>query len=136
VIVTDKEKVEEVDVGTAYCKGKPVDVTGVGIRWLSKAGQDEAGNPQYGLRLFSVEPGAEIPTHDHQYSQTIYVMSGKFECWTSDPETGLHTDTKICGPGDVIYVPGLEPHGMRNLGTEEAGTFLCCICSVQGEESL
>ena len=136
MIVTDKDKVENADVTVAYYKGKPVDVTGVGIRWLSKAGTDESGNPQYGLRLFTVDPGAEIPTHDHQYSQTIYVMSGKFECWASDSDTGDRTDVKVCGPGDVIYVPGMEPHGMRNVSTEDSGTFLCCIGTLCGEGSL
>ncbi len=40
------------------------------------------------------------------------------------------------GPGDSIYVPSMEPHGMRNISENEPGTFLCCICNVYDEKTM
>lgn len=40
---------------------------------------------------------------------------------------------KITGPGDYIYVPSMEPHGMKNLGDEPV-TFLCRIGNVYEHE--
>ena len=45
----------------------------------------------------------------------------------------LMVKKKICGPGTSIYIPSLEPHGMKNT-TDEPATFLCCICNVYDEE--
>ena len=120
-----ENKVEE-----AGYKGKMNKVTGITMRWLSKRGHDEMGSPEYGLRFFKAEPKGEIPIHHHFFTQTIYVLTGQFECWSFDIETNELIEKKVCGPGDVIYTPGMEPHGMRNLSDTEEATFLCCICNV------
>ncbi|MBW2618995.1 MAG: cupin domain-containing protein [Deltaproteobacteria bacterium] len=110
-------------------------VTGTTVRWLSKYGDDGSGQPEYGLRFFTVQPGGQIPLHNHSYLQTMYIASGQFECWQFDPETDEMVQKKTAGPGDFIYSPSLEPHGMKNIGSEP-GTLLCCICSVHEEEGL
>jgi len=102
----------------------------VGVRWLSKVGRDAQGAPVYGLRLFTVGPNGEIPTHNHAYEQTMYIISGQFECWDADPKTDEILNKKMCGPGDMVYVPSMEPHGMRNTSAVESGEFLCCICTL------
>ena len=58
-------------------KDKMQPVKGISIRWLSKAGKDKDGKPEYGLRFFTGQPGAEIPIHNHFYAQTMYIMSGQ-----------------------------------------------------------
>ncbi|MBW2058827.1 MAG: cupin domain-containing protein [Deltaproteobacteria bacterium] len=128
--VRNWKDVEEVKVENITYKGELKKVTGVGIRWLSRTGRDEKGEPEYGLRFFTVQPGGEIPIHDHFYVQTMYILSGRFECWRFDPETGEIAEKVICKPGDAIYAPSMEPHGMRNMSETEPGTFLCCICNV------
>jgi len=110
-------------------KGKMLDVIGVSVRWLSKHGDDGHGYPEYGLRLFTVKPGGSIPIHNHFYHQTMYILTGEFECWEFDPETDEQKEARVCGPGTSIQIPSMAPHGMKNLGPEEA-TFLCCICNV------
>ena len=110
-------------------KGKMKDVKGTSVRWLSQYGDDGTGNPEYGLRFFTIEPGGEIPIHNHFYHQTMYILSGLFECWKFDMETEEIVEKRETGPGDFIYIPGMEPHGMRNIG-EEPATFLCCIANV------
>ncbi len=117
-------------------KGKMHDVEGVTVRWLSQTGMDDSGQPEYGLRLFTVQPKGRIPIHNHFYVQTMYILSGKFECWRFDPETDAMAEKWVCGPGDAVYVPSMLPHGMQNLSETEKATFLCCICNVYEEDSV
>ena len=128
------KNIEDVSVERIPYKGDMLAVEGVSIRWLSRAGKDKDGNPEYGLRFFTVQPGGEIPIHNHLYVQTMYILSGQFECWRFDPGTDEIVENVICGPGDSIYVPSMEPHGMRNMSEKEAGTFLCCIGNVHEDK--
>ena len=114
-------------------RGGMNEVIGTSIRWLSQNGDDGHGYPEYGLRFFTIEPGGRIPIHNHFYHQTMYVLSGEFECWSFDPETDKRIETKTCEPGTSIYIPSLEPHGMKNI-SDEPGTFLCCICNVYEDD--
>ena len=43
-------------------------------------------------------------------------------------------DTQVCGPGTSVYIPSMEPHGMKNLSQDEVGRFLCCIANVYEDE--
>ena len=112
-----------------------LDVVGTSVRWLSKHGEDGNGYPEYGLRHFTIKPGGRIPIHNHFYHQTMYILQGTFECWQFDPDTGEIVKEKIVKPGDAVYIPSMEPHGMKNAG-EEPGTFLCCICNVYEDETI
>jgi quercetin dioxygenase-like cupin family protein len=123
------EDIENVMVEGLEYKGKMLPVKGIGIRWLSKCGDDGSGSPAYGLRYFTAEPGGEIPIHTHAYHQTVYILSGVFESWEFDPKTDEIIQKKLCGPGDFIYVPSMVPHGMKNISDAEPGAFLCCICT-------
>jgi quercetin dioxygenase-like cupin family protein len=135
MIAMKSTEVEEIQVGSAPYRGELSEVKGVSVRWLTKVGLDAEGSPAYGLRLFNVEPGGEIPVHNHSYMQTMYILSGQFECWEFDPETDEIIDKQICGPGDMIYVPSMEPHGMRNVSETQPGQFLCCICTLDSAEA-
>lgn len=111
-------------------KGVMRDVVGTSIRWLSSCGDDGTGHPEYGLRFFTIQPGGQIPIHNHFYHQTMYILSGQFECWQFELESEEIIEKAVVGAGDVVYVPGMEPHGMRNMSATEPGTFLCCIANV------
>ncbi|RJR52635.1 MAG: cupin domain-containing protein [Desulfobacteraceae bacterium] len=113
-------------------KGQMMEVKGTSVRWLSKYGDDGHGYPEYGLRLFTIQPGGEIPIHNHFYHQTMYILNGEFECWSFDPGTDEIKERKVCTAGTSIFIPSMEPHGMKNLGNEP-GRFLCCICNVYEE---
>jgi quercetin dioxygenase-like cupin family protein len=110
-------------------KGVQRPVTGTSIRWLSRSGDDGTGYPEYGLRYFTIQPGGEIPIHSHFYHQTMYILSGRFECYQYDLETEAVVETCVTEADDFIYVPSMEPHGMKNVG-EGPATFLCCIANV------
>ncbi len=114
-------------------KGKNRDVIGTSVRWLSKFGDDGSGYPEYGLRYFTIQPGGEIPIHNHFYHQTMYILSGTFECYQYDMETENKVITKVTESGHYIFVPSMEAHGMKNIG-KEPGTFLCCIANVYADK--
>ena len=116
-------------------KGEKLDVSGTSVRWLSKNGDDGHGYPEYGLRFFTIQPGGQIPIHNHFYHQTMYILDGEFECWSFDPDTDKMSRKMICGSGSSIYVPSMEPHGMRNI-TDKPAHFLCCICNVYHDEAV
>jgi len=123
---------EEKRIESFPYKGRSLKVREVGIRWLSQAGPDDS--PEYGLRFFTVGPGGEIPIHNHFYVQTMFILSGRMVVYSYDRETDEQTSEQTVGPHDIIFVPSMEPHGMKNAsGTEEA-TFLCCIANVYEEE--
>jgi quercetin dioxygenase-like cupin family protein len=114
-------------------KGQMMEVKGTSVRWLSKHGDDGHGYPEYGLRFFTIQPGGQIPIHNHFYHQTMYIVTGQFECWSFDPHTDGLIEKRVCGPGSSVYIPSMEPHGMKNIG-DQPGHFLCCICNVYEDE--
>ena len=124
------QSIEGVEVKEVVLSGEARKVNGVMIRWLSRVDVDDDGSRVYGLRHFSVAPGAQIPMHNHVYHQTVYILSGEFECQRGAPESGDVSETRICGCGDVIYSPSMEPHAMINISSTEPATFLCCIATV------
>jgi quercetin dioxygenase-like cupin family protein len=131
VNVHDKK---EQKIETYPYKGKPLQVKNVWIRWLSQAGPD--GAPEYGLRFFTIGPEGEIPIHNHQYYQTMYILSGRLSVTSYDLKTDQKVEEKIMGPDDFVFIPSMEPHSMRNISDREKVTFLCCIANVYEEDSL
>jgi len=127
---------EDVKIEKFPYRGKTYDVRGISVRWLSKHGDDGSGYPEYGLRFFTAQPGGEIPIHNHFYHQTMYILSGAFECCAYDPKSDEVVEKVTCRAGDTIYIPSMEPHGMRNLSDTEPAAFLCCICNVYDREGL
>lgn len=123
---------EEKRIESFPYQGKAYKVHHVGIRWLSQAGPLDS--PEYGLRFFRVGPGGEIPIHNHFYIQTMYMLSGRLTACSHDPATGNKTGERAVGPDDVIFVPSMEPHSMKNESETEEATFLCCIANVYDEE--
>ena len=120
---------EDVDIEKFPFKGTQRDVIGTSIRWLSQCGDDGTGYPEYGLRYFTIKPGGEIPIHNHFYHQTMYILTGKCECYQYDMDSEEKVETCVTGPGDFIYIPSMEPHGMKNIGQDPVN-FLCCIANV------
>ena len=133
MIVKSFKDCEDVKIEEFPFKGKMLPVKGTSIRWLSKCGDDGNGNPEYGLRYFTIQPGGEIPIHAHFYHQTMYFLSGKFECWQFDLETEEVVESRIVSPNEFVYIESMAPHGMKNI-SEEPGAFLCCIANVYDED--
>ena len=131
--VVDSRSCEAKKIEKFPYKGKMHDVIGTTIRWLSSYGDDGHGFPDYGLRFFTIEAGGEIPIHNHYYHQTMYILEGTFECRAFDATTDELVDKKICPAGTSVFIPSMEPHGMKNIGDGPAH-FLCCICNVYDQK--
>jgi quercetin dioxygenase-like cupin family protein len=82
-----REDVTDIKIEKFPYKGKMNEVIGTSVRWLSKHGDDGHGYPEYGLRLFTIQPGGQIPIHNHFYHQTMYILDGEFECWAFDAKS-------------------------------------------------
>ena len=125
----DDKKIE-----TYPYRAKPLEVKNVWIRWLSQAGPE--GAPEYGLRFFTIGPGGQIPIHNHLYYQTMYILSGRVAIFAYDRQSDEVIQEKIMEPHDVVFVPSMEPHSMKNLSHSGNVTFLCCIANPCEEEML
>jgi quercetin dioxygenase-like cupin family protein len=91
-------------------------VTGTYIQWLASKTD---GAPNFAMRRFTMEPGGMIPLHDHPWEHEIYILKGG--------GTAFYGNRKVdISAGDVIFIPGNEPHGYKNNGTEDL-VFLCMI---------
>ena len=115
-------------------KRKSLEVKDVWIRWLSQVGPE--GAAEYGLRFFTIGPGGYIPIHNHLYYQTMYILSGHLSVTSYDSKSDKIKEEKVMGPNDLVFIPTMEPHSMKNLSDTESATFLCCIANVYEEEGV
>jgi len=134
MIVKNTSDVKKSKIETFPYRGKPYEVKNVWVQWLSQAGPKDS--PEYGLRLFTIGPGGEIPIHNHFYVQTMYILRGRLSVVAHRPETNEKVEEKMMGPNDFVFVPSMEPHSIRNLSDTESATFLCCIANVYEDESI
>ena len=134
MIVQNLKDVKEAKIETFPYQGKSYEVKNVWVQWLSQAGPKDS--PEYGLRLFTVGPGGEIPIHNHFYVQTMYVLRGELFVVSYHPEAGEKVQEKRVGKDGFIFVPSMEPHSIRNLSNTEDAAFLCCIANVYEDESI
>ena len=62
--------------------------------------------------LNCLEPGQSQPVHDHADADKVYiVMEGNG--WFT-----VGSETRSAGPGEVIFAPKGEPHGVENRASE------------------
>jgi quercetin dioxygenase-like cupin family protein len=125
---------QDTKIETYPYRGKALKVKDVWIRWLSQAGPED--QPEYGLRFFTMGPGGFIPIHNHFYHQTMYILNGRLSVMSHDRKTDEVVEEKVMGPHDLVYIPTMEPHSMKNLSDADNATFLCCIANVYEEDSL
>jgi len=86
------------------------------IQWLYSKVE---GAPNFSMRRFTIAPGGRIGLHGHHWEHEIYFLSGRGIAFNDRERTEV-------GPGDVIFLPGNEPHGYENTGSEDL-VFLCMI---------
>jgi quercetin dioxygenase-like cupin family protein len=130
MIVKNANDIEEKQISDYPYQGKNYKVGHTTIRWLTQCCDPEM--PSYGLRLFTIGPQGYIPIHNHSYLQTMYILSGKISV-TSYNDQGESQEERIIGPDDFVYIPSMEPHGMKNIGNEPV-KFLCCIAVLDENE--
>ena len=90
--------------------------TGTTIRWLINR---DNGARTFAMRRFEVQPGGEIPLHDHEADHEIYILAGEGVAFTKETKIPIQSDM-------FLYVPPNEEHGYRNTGKTPL-VFLCVI---------
>jgi quercetin dioxygenase-like cupin family protein len=103
---------DDVESGVVKMDG----VKGAHIQWLASK-TDGALN--FAMRRFKLVPGGKIGLHEHAWEHEIYILSGKGVTYNE-------SETRQIGPGDVIFIPGNEPHGYDNTGDEDL-VFICMV---------
>ncbi len=68
-----------------------------------------ANGEKASIQRFSIEPGAEVPEHEHHHEQVGTVTQGTLTFLIDDEEVPVHA-------GDTFAIPGGEPHGAINDG--------------------
>ncbi|OYR59154.1 cupin domain-containing protein [Halorubrum halodurans] len=75
-----------------------------GVHLTQGAAGDEAS-----IQRFYIEPGAEVPEHDHPHEQVGTVTAGALTFVVDGEERTVHA-------GDTFAIPGGEPHAAVNEG--------------------
>jgi quercetin dioxygenase-like cupin family protein len=54
------------------------------------------------LVWWSIEAGVHVESHSHANEQIVWMLKGKMEF-------RLGSEQRVCGPGDVMVIPGVDP---------------------------
>ncbi|ELY64117.1 cupin domain-containing protein [Natronococcus jeotgali] len=77
------------------------------------------GAPNFAIRRFVLEAGAEVPEHTNAVEHEQYVLEGEYTVGIGDEEREVEA-------GDSLLIPAGTVHWYRNEG-EEPGAFLCAV---------
>lgn len=91
-------------------------VEGTMIQWLASKFD---GAPHFAMRRFTMEPGGKINLHNHPWEHEIYILKGSGIAYNDKERVEIRS-------GDVLYIPGDEPHGYDNNGDEDL-MFICMV---------
>ncbi|WP_435092954.1 cupin domain-containing protein [Halorubrum sp. N11] len=70
-----------------------------------------AAGDETSIQRFVIDPGAEVPKHDHPHEQVGVITEGTIT-FVVDGED------RVVEAGDTYVIPGDEPHAARNDGDE------------------
>ena len=77
------------------------------------------GAPNFAMRRFVLEPGAEVPRHTNAVEHEQYVLEGEYV-------VGIEDEEHVVTAGDSLLIPAGAVHWYRNEGDEQ-GAFLCVV---------
>lgn len=77
------------------------------------------GAPNFAMRRFVLEPGAEVPRHTNAVEHEQYVLEGEYV-------VGIEDEEHVVTPGNSLLIPAGTVHWYRNEG-DERGAFLCVV---------
>ncbi|WP_207586763.1 cupin domain-containing protein [Halomontanus rarus] len=96
---------------------------------------DDQNAPNFALRRFTLESGAEVPKHTNEVEHVQYVLDGEYVVGIG--ETGANGDgidsekvrqgrEHLVSEGDSLLIPAGTIHWYRNE-SDEPGAFLCAV---------
>lgn len=71
------------------------------------------GNASTAVLYVELEPGKGGPRHTDTPEEILLVLDGRVEVSVGD-------ETATLGPGGLVLVPAMVPHGFRNVGEDRA----------------
>ena len=89
-----------------------------GVR-LNRVISQEAGAPNFALRLFAIEPSGHTPRHHHEWEHEVYIRKGTGRVFLGGEE-------RLIEEGDVLFIPGGLEHQFLNDGENDL-EFLCMV---------
>ncbi|WP_433626104.1 cupin domain-containing protein [Halomicrococcus sp. NG-SE-24] len=81
-------------------------------------GEDQNA-PNFAVRRFTLEAGAEVPKHTNEVEHEQYVLEGEYVVGIGDEEYEVSA-------GDSLFIPAGTVHWYRNEA-EKAGAFICAV---------
>ena len=77
--------------------------------------------------LVEIKPGGEQRIHEHTPEQVYFILEGRGEMIVADEKAEVV-------PGDCIFIPSGESHGLKNIGKELLRYFSAAAPSFRKEE--
>ena len=77
------------------------------------------GAPNFRMRRYRLEPGAEVPKHTNGVEHEVHTVAGEYVVGIDDEE---HT----VSAGDSLLIPAGTVHWFRNESDEES-SFICMV---------
>ena len=94
----------------------------------------EHGAPNFAIRRFTLDAGAEVPRHTNAVEHEQYVLEGEYVVGISDGPPAHRADGEAVDgeeeyrveAGDSLLLPAGTVHWYRNE-SDEQGAFLCAV---------
>jgi quercetin dioxygenase-like cupin family protein len=69
------------------------------------------GSADSAVVYFEIDPGFKLATHTDSAEEILYIVQGEAEAHAGDERGRLSA-------GDLVVIPAMVPHGVRNVGEE------------------
>ena len=77
------------------------------------------GTPNFRMRQYKLEPGAEVPRHTNEVEHEVYNVSGEYV-------VGIDGEEHTVSERDTLLIPAGAVHWFRNESDEESH-FVCVV---------
>ena len=77
------------------------------------------GAPNFRMRRYRLEPGAEVPKHTNAIEHEVHTVTGEYV-------VGLRDEEHTVSEGDSLLIPADTVHWFRNE-TDEESAFVCMV---------
>jgi quercetin dioxygenase-like cupin family protein len=77
------------------------------------------GAPNFAIRRFELDAGAEVPEHTNAVEHEQYVLAGEYV-------VGIEGEEYTVSAGDSLLIPAGAVHWYRNE-SDRPGAFLCAV---------
>jgi quercetin dioxygenase-like cupin family protein len=106
-LIRRSDEIEYEDVGAAEGLRKGVLI------------DESLGAPNFAIRRFELDAGAEVPEHTNEVEHEQYVLSGEYT-------VGIDGEEYTVSEGDSLLIPAGVVHWYRNV-SDEPGAFICAV---------